>query len=542
MAGGILYPHGKVWGNEDNPYQWERLGWLLGNATDGVRESEMTPTPKVILHTEHGGKYPECQYFFNQLRSQSSYNDYDIIGLSFYPWWQGSLDDLRDNIPKMISTFGKEVGVVETGYPFTMDVNDVYDNNFVKSTNQLHPGYSASADGQRRWVKDLKQVVHDAGGLGVMYWAPEWMSVGDYGTKWENIAMFDFNGQELPAVEEMGKPMGQSTTTGSDGMLETTTASGNGSNGAMFDVKAKNDLMVTGLDIIAKAGTYDFEVFTRRGTYNDGDAKSDPGKWTRIQQGRVTSSDESVQTPLPKFSSQQEVKKNEWRSFYVRINERNLRYTNGSGEGELFRSDANIEFYEGRGVSGYFDRSYSPRVFNGCIHYTASSSSTTTPGSQSLTTTMSTNNGSGGSMFDVTANRKIRLDGFDVNLKDGTYTVEVYTRTGSYAGNEHEKSQWYLIQTAHNVVSNGQDKPTPLPNIPNSDFEIWAGVRQAFYIRTVESNSMRYVNGENLGAVYAQDDYLTFYEGDGISNGSTNGFGSDYSPRVFSGTIRYTPL
>jgi arabinogalactan endo-1,4-beta-galactosidase len=38
---------------------------------------------------------------------------YDIIGLSYYQWWHGTLDDLRNTIELLSVTFEKEIFIVE---------------------------------------------------------------------------------------------------------------------------------------------------------------------------------------------------------------------------------------------------------------------------------------------------------------------------------------------------------------------------------------------------------------------------------------------
>jgi len=119
-------------------------------------------------------------------------------------WWQGTLTGLKDNIIRLKQTFKKEVGVIETGHPWTLETNDAYDNNFVKTADQLHPGYGANPTDQARFITDVRNTVRDAGGLGVMAWAGEWFSVGDYGTLWENVAFFDFHGKVLPGLKAMG--------------------------------------------------------------------------------------------------------------------------------------------------------------------------------------------------------------------------------------------------------------------------------------------------------------------------------------------------
>src|SRR5690606_40721408 len=87
----------------------------------------------------------------------------------------------------------------------------------------------------------------------------------------------------------------------------------------------------------------------------------------------VVSNGDGVATPL-NLSLNYEMAAGETHAFYVTptdFSTGGLNYTNGTGTGNVFASDANIEFLEG-GARGYpFSGStFQPRVFNGNIHYT----------------------------------------------------------------------------------------------------------------------------------------------------------------------------
>lgn len=150
---------------------------------------------------------------------------------------------------------------------------------------------------------------------------------------------------------------------------------------------------------------------------------------------------------------------------------------------------------------------------------------------------MASNNGSAGNQFDIQAKNKVHIKGFDINLKPGTHYVEVFGKSGTYDGSKTKPNNWYWVQSATDT-SQGTDVKTPLPDL-DSNFEVWPGATQAFYIK-VNSNSIRYTNGGNLGGVFAEDANLQFFEGAGVSNGSDNsGFGMAYEPRVWNGSICY---
>jgi arabinogalactan endo-1,4-beta-galactosidase len=58
---------------------------------------------------------PEAtQWFFDHLIV--NHVPFDVIGQSYYPWWQGSLDDLRKNLAFMANRYKKPIILAETAY------------------------------------------------------------------------------------------------------------------------------------------------------------------------------------------------------------------------------------------------------------------------------------------------------------------------------------------------------------------------------------------------------------------------------------------
>ena len=79
---------------------------------------------------------------------------FDIIGVSYYPYWHGTLTALQTNLDDMVSRYGKPVMVVETAYGFTTDNGDSLGNNFGTS-EETAGGYPATAAGQLAFLTDL---------------------------------------------------------------------------------------------------------------------------------------------------------------------------------------------------------------------------------------------------------------------------------------------------------------------------------------------------------------------------------------------------
>jgi hypothetical protein len=136
----------------------------------------------------------------------------------------------------------------------------------------------------------------------------------------------------------------------------------------MFDVMAINPLTIDSFDVNLDTGiTDDIEVYFKTGTWVG--YHTDPSAWTLVATANVTSAGDGLPTPLG-LSLGINVAAGERVAFYVTTINGGMNYTNGSTTGNLFASDANLEFYEGRGMSYPFTGGFEPRVFNGNIHYT----------------------------------------------------------------------------------------------------------------------------------------------------------------------------
>ena len=198
---GMLWNDGRVCDQFNTYQQWAQLAELINEGMRGINESlGQGDTVKIMIHIDRGGDNNGSQWFFDNLLAQNV--DFDIIGLSYYSWWQGTLSDLELNVGNLAQRYGKEIVLVETAYPWTLDW---YDNthNIVGDSSQLHAGYPATVEGQKNFLTDLINLVMnipDNKGLGLFYWAPEWISIPTLGSPWENVTLFDFTGELLNSV------------------------------------------------------------------------------------------------------------------------------------------------------------------------------------------------------------------------------------------------------------------------------------------------------------------------------------------------------
>ena len=128
--------------------------------------------------------------------------DYDWIGLSYYPRWSDyNIETLGSAIETLIATYGKRLMIVETAYPYTLQ--DVDDANNVLGESALVSGYPASDQGQFDYLIALTETVSEAGGEGIVYWEPAWISTDCFtlwgqGSHWDNATLF--NHQRKPTL------------------------------------------------------------------------------------------------------------------------------------------------------------------------------------------------------------------------------------------------------------------------------------------------------------------------------------------------------
>ncbi|MGO9641280.1 MAG: arabinogalactan endo-beta-1,4-galactanase [Candidatus Acidiferrales bacterium] len=184
VTNGILWPDGKL------PDDWDHFAELIQAGIAGVRVgSGDQPVPRIMIHIDRGGDVIRTKLFFDKLNSY--HVPYDVIGQSYYPWWHGSLNDLRRNLVFMAREYQKEIIVVEAAYSWTPA-------NYTKK-----PGpFPETPDGQAQFLDELNRVVQetpDGLGAGVFWWEPA--VSGPLGSR----GFFDGNGNALPVVRVFDK-------------------------------------------------------------------------------------------------------------------------------------------------------------------------------------------------------------------------------------------------------------------------------------------------------------------------------------------------
>jgi arabinogalactan endo-1,4-beta-galactosidase len=198
---GILWPTGQLTGTSDSLTQWTQFAGLLKAAIQGVRDSlGLGDSVRIMLHYSLGGNQGGTQWFFDHVQARGV--PFDLIGLSYYPFWHGTIASLEQNLNAAAARYGKPVVVVETSYPWRAGG---WEGSVTDPGAMTWP---ATRTGQAQFLSDLGHAVAavpGSQGAGVFWWYPEAIPTnGLFIFDGGSLALFDSTGNALPAVTIFG--------------------------------------------------------------------------------------------------------------------------------------------------------------------------------------------------------------------------------------------------------------------------------------------------------------------------------------------------
>lgn len=164
---------------------------------------------KTVIHLASSKNGGDLSWFFERISDV----DYDVIGLSYYPWESshGTISALKSNISTLKSTFNKDVIVVECSAHWKDDTsalsaqNYTYQHMIDPDTSAVYSDLETSTSGTLTYVKGsvqnqanvLRHIIEEtaqSGGIGVFAWGGD--LYGNY--KW---GMFDSSGIALASLD-----------------------------------------------------------------------------------------------------------------------------------------------------------------------------------------------------------------------------------------------------------------------------------------------------------------------------------------------------
>ena len=220
VTAGLLWPVGK-------PPAWEAIHRLIAAGHRAVRER--APRARLVVHLDKGGNNEICRPWFERFFEAGG--ECDVIGLSYYPFWDKDIDGLRENLLDLARRFGKDIMIVETSSAFSLESYAAFEG--LPEDGRMGPAvgpkqaeglpWDMTPEGQAQYVRDIMDVlaqVPDGHGAGLFWWEAGWVPVpgsgwatpesiaymqekGTIGNEWANQALFDYEGHALPALAAM---------------------------------------------------------------------------------------------------------------------------------------------------------------------------------------------------------------------------------------------------------------------------------------------------------------------------------------------------
>ncbi|KAK9480267.1 family 53 glycosyl hydrolase [Lipomyces japonicus] len=185
IRAGLLWPLGTT-------SSYSNIASILKSASQGVRDSNLGTTPKILIHLDNGWSWSEQSYFYSTVLGQGTLasSDFDLIGVSYYPFYGSSatLAALNTSLHNLYSTYGKPTLVVETDWPYSCP-SPAY--TFPSDLTSIP--YSVA--GQTSFLQKVAAVVNSVtSNGGLFYWEPTWIQNAGLGSSCADDLLVAQNG------------------------------------------------------------------------------------------------------------------------------------------------------------------------------------------------------------------------------------------------------------------------------------------------------------------------------------------------------------
>ena len=223
LSNGLLWPEGRL-DVDAGICEYDNIAAFVSAGIRAVRE--VKAEIPIMIHLDNGGNNELYRRWFDHYVERGE--DFDLIGLSYYPFWHGNMDQLIANMNDIASRYQKDLVIAEVSMGFTMESYQSYE----KLADHERKGYATkpslvekiefpmTKEGQCDFMKTLLQrmeTVTDHRARGFFWWEPAWIPVagsgwatpasleymndpGPCGNEWANQALFDYDGNVLPTL------------------------------------------------------------------------------------------------------------------------------------------------------------------------------------------------------------------------------------------------------------------------------------------------------------------------------------------------------
>ena len=190
IRSGLLFPDGAA-------PNFHQMVQLINAGIKGAREVASKEEMQIMIHLDQGGRYVYLKDWFDNAIS-NGLDEFDIIGISYYPFWHGTFMELKNSMENLIERYKRPIMVVESAHAWRRSVH-----GFIDEEQEKIAGFPATPQGQKQVIDLVMNIVASLPnnmGLGVYYWEPLCIPREGEGGWAENMGILDEKGNVLEAI------------------------------------------------------------------------------------------------------------------------------------------------------------------------------------------------------------------------------------------------------------------------------------------------------------------------------------------------------
>ncbi len=189
---GMLWPAGKLW-PDNGTANWQGLTQLIKAGIKGVKAAKNSSGIQIMIHAATVKNLEETKTFYSKMIEYGV--DFDVIGLSYYPWWHGTFEQLEANLVYLSNTYNLDISLVETAY---------YSNNWYPEPgngNLNVKPFPPTEQGQNDFLAELARRLKNYPKVKtVFYWEPEALDIPESKIIYLGRSLFDPKGNAFKGI------------------------------------------------------------------------------------------------------------------------------------------------------------------------------------------------------------------------------------------------------------------------------------------------------------------------------------------------------
>ncbi len=192
VGNGIMWPQGNLWVEGGNA-NWDNVCDLLKAGIKGVRDANNSDKIKIMIHAATGGDITASNRFYNNIIDRGV--EFDVIGLSYYPWWHGDFQQLENSIYSLSKHFDQDISIVETAY---------YSYGWYPEATDwvlMEKPFPPTEQGQYDFMVQLAKIVKLHPQVkSVFYWKPDELDIPESKVPFQGRSLFDQTGNAFKGI------------------------------------------------------------------------------------------------------------------------------------------------------------------------------------------------------------------------------------------------------------------------------------------------------------------------------------------------------